>query len=200
MSTIQVYDLISHCPNPVSEAFMATLDDLEKQSHDKLKANYASLRHNYQSYPSFIVLMENDRCIAFSGLQTAGYHHAARALSRTYYVPEVRTSNLKPREFPGLASRYMLQPQVQKAKDLGLHHVFVSFEAGRLKQGLFPQKFAENLRRLWPEQNWQLLPQTYNTCRRLPDQSLNQHPSCRQHVICLSLTDSPHDFPLPHGD
>lgn len=160
---VTVYD-IKNQPNPeIEDKFFEVIDDIIFLSGDRLKDNYIDLKTSYKAYAAFHVVVYEDEIVAFSGLQTdkfpAGH---CRALTRTYYTEHARTKNLKPREMPSLASKYMLPAQVEVARQMGMTNIFISFEE-KLGRKRFSKVFEQMLQEVYPDESWELLPGLYNT-------------------------------------
>jgi hypothetical protein len=195
MTDLQIFDIKNEPTEKAIFLFKKFANEIEKSKCQKRKSNYLGLVDSYNQYASFTVIISGEECIAFSALQVDHFWPAGRVLTRTYYSSDVRKKNMRPREFPSLASKYMLPIQIDKAKKLGLSYVFVSFESQRHKSGLFPLRFAQGLCILNPDQRWVLLPGLYNTCRLLSG-SLNNDKSCLQHIVSLQINPGAY-FPLP---
>lgn len=122
-----VIDLIKQ---PNHHLWGCVLDEIQ-YGNDSLKENYLSI--DFSQFLSFPCVIENDRVIAFSGLQ---YDESkwgpgiGRCSSRMWIHPEYRISNLK--KFKGgpqfLNSYYIVPMQIKRAKDYNLQCIFVSRE------------------------------------------------------------------------
>jgi hypothetical protein len=164
--------VIDQCIDPHPELWHAALDTISSGT-DALKENYKSI--DFAQFLSFTCLVEDNRIIAFSGLQ---YDQSkwgpkfARCSSRMWIHPDHRITHLK--KFTGgqafLNSYYCVPHQIMVAKSKGLDGIFVSREHNRVG-------FIEYLKLLGTntDHEFSILDHRYWVCGSVRDSSCLQH-------------------------
>jgi hypothetical protein len=163
---------------------------LEDTESDKRINNYLQLEENLKDYLCFHVGFSNNQVVAFSGLYAGPWISAgwARALTRTYYSRNFREQTLRGHKLPGFATKYMLPLQIQIAKLKKLEGIFVSMENASRRQ--YFQEIFCSVRKTYPDQNWLVLDQLFNTCKRMIDGEVNDNKACWQNIAMLKLTEN----------
>lgn len=176
--------------------FFELIKEIKKTTNkDRLWSNYKELDKQLNHYLSFTLLVRGHDIVGFSGMHCNPYTGGeVRVLSRLYYSPEIRVKNLKGWTLPGVAVRYMLPIQLDKAKKLQKNFVFLSFQG--MNRRLFCEKLAGVLRCQSGEE-WSLLDGMYNTVRPLPGGGINMDASAWQNIVALKLNKNS-QFTLPH--
>jgi hypothetical protein len=149
-----------------------------------------SIPNRYKEYPYWSFLVDdNENFIAFSCIQTHFFElDCARVLTRTYYNPQYRRTNMRYEEFVKTPAVYMLEAQYQWAvENLDIKHLFFSLEFPNRRGTM--RRLSKKINKLYGHQ-WEVLEDMYQTCPD-PDNS-----SCWQNCCVLSLEDR--EFPLPY--
>lgn len=178
------------------------ISEASQESHQNAR-NYDGLFERLHEFDSFTVLEIEGRPVAFSGLWNPRIFSAdcARALTRTYYHPSIRNLSMisghreRRESVVNIAIAQFLPWHVRRAA-LDRKAVFISLQGGGRRRAA--TAVCQWIRQLYPDQDWQLLPRLYNTCRQLPRAAdpVNRHLKCWQNIIILSF-DNRFEFSQP---
>ena len=186
-----VYDILQ-TPTPERMRSLERLIEFATHEPHPNAANYKNLINHLKDYNSFTVLEREGNPVAFSGLWNPNIYspHCARALTRTYYHPTVRNNSplsgqtVRREGVVNIAIHRFLPWHVQKAKEMNLKAIFISFQGGDRRRAAAAVR--RWIQQLYPEQDWQLLPHLYNTCRQVPhatNDPVNRDLKCWQNII-----------------
>lgn len=192
-TNINVYDIIETKDDLGYQLF---LDEIEKIKHQsfKLKDNYINI--DLSEFLCFTVVTYKNELLGFSGLQYRQNIYPdriARAYSRLYFSENFRRKNLsvfrdrlKNYETPELAFpgyMIMLPYQIEKAKEMKLHGLFISRENVREKNIKSEQMRLNTFSELHNQKYvFKPLDKIYNVCGTL---SIDK--SCWQWIWCMML-------------
>jgi hypothetical protein len=158
-------------------------------SNDRNKSNYANLLDTYTTYDSFSVLFEDERFVAFSGVQSFNFPGAVcRLLSRTYYAPHFRMKGLGDRSRISYARHTLMRHQLNVARRRSKLFAVISVEM--LRRRPYLQRMAQDLTGNgfgdWylPEGMFLTCPAPYSKC-------------CWQNIAVLNLMAADDKLDLP---
>lgn len=167
----------------------------------RLSKNYVSM--NLDDFYSFTLLLsDDDRLVAFSGLQKPGpwSPNVARISSRFRIANDFQTIGLMGRSYDRSifsGSKYLIPYQLGVAIDLNLSGVFCSRENLTKRKHL--QSMADRFNEFETRTRYEVYPKAVNVCRRLGDGKLNIQNACWQNAIVAKLQDD-FELGLPEKD
>jgi hypothetical protein len=188
----QIVDLVDPgTPHSTRRLFEDFIFELPKSSpNDHRLRNYINLHEQLDKYECFTLLLHREKIVGFSGMHSYRRHpDHSRVLSRLYYHPSIRTSHLRGRTLPSLATCMMLPKQMQVAKKLGKTCVFMSMEG--IQRNQFCHKLARAISEL-QNRPWQVPSEMYYTLDVQNGEDLKMSPDVWQNIIYCSLDQKTH--------
>ena len=194
---MKLYDLKNNFNQSVYEKLERLVHWIEQEETHRNKDNYKNIHEHINDYLTFDVLVDEHDIVGFSTTHNDGRYpsESARVATRTYYHPMFRNiaNHLKR---PSYAELYFIPSQIEYCKSNNITLPFFSVEYYRRRPAI--QRIVNNLNNLY-DQDWQVLPDMYNTCRQHNEKGTfvgdSQGINCWQNVAVCKLGDKELELP-----
>jgi len=157
--------------------FYETIDEISQSSHP-LAENYSRKRLNLDEFPFFNIVVEDDKIVAFGGLQEGRWGKGiGRVATRLWVRPDHRKKGAVPSEFN---SKILMPEQIKWAEQNGYDLVFWSRQYPNNRN--FVRMIERSNRNCPYGYHHEALPDVYNVCMDISDDE-----SCWQKVAVVKL-------------
>jgi hypothetical protein len=190
MVNIKVFDVLQN--DYWKQRVLDSIVEIVNSGH-RHSNNYSDLKQRLHSYDCFTVVVDikQDKLLAISGLYNGNIYppHTARILDRTYYYdwkdPLISGFNSDTKYNTNFAIPF----QEKVAYEKGYNSVFISVQDTKRRRAL---------KRLSALNSYELLPNLYNTCRKIPfNNAINNDTPCWQNVAIKYLSIKHMNIGLP---